>query len=329
MIRVLLTHTPDMLHNYYGGRALAALKQHAEVRLNPTGQVLDANALAEAARGCQIVVADRQTPGPAEFFRKAPDVVAFLRCAVDIRNIDVAAASETGILVTRATPGFAASVAEMAIGFMIDLARGISDSVLVYRTGRPAEAKRGRQLKGATLGIIGYGVIGRYLAPLGIALGMRVLVADPYQTITEPGIEQVALEALLDQSEYIVCLAIANEETENLVGEKAFAQMRRDAFFINLSRGNLVNEAALARALDARQIAGAAMDVGRAPDQMPSLELARRADVIATPHAAGLTPEAIEHQAFDTVNQVGELVAGRVPPGAVNADAAHRLEKLR
>ena len=328
-MRVFLTHTPDMLRNYYGDKALAALKTHAEVRLNPTAQALDADALAQHARGCEMIVSDRQTPGPAAVFRRAPDLVAFLRCAVDIRNVDVAAASEQGILVTRATPGFAASVAEMAVGFMVDLARNISDSVLIYRQGRAPDARAGRQLAGATLGIIGYGVIGRYLAPLGRALGMQVLVSDPYKTVEAPGVRQVALDALLREADFVVCLAVATEETENLMNAEKFAQMRPSAFFINLSRGNLVDEAALARALDARRIAGAAIDVGRAPDQMPSLELARRSDVIATPHAAGLTPEAIEHQAFDTVRQVAELVAGRVPAGAVNAEAASRLDRLR
>src|SRR5436190_12333464 len=106
MTNVFLTHPPDMLRNYYGERALAALKGHAEVHINPTGRVLDADALAQSARGCEIIVSDRQTPGPAALFRQAPDLVAFLRCAVDIRNIDVGAASEHGILVTRATPGF-------------------------------------------------------------------------------------------------------------------------------------------------------------------------------------------------------------------------------
>jgi len=329
MPTILLTHTPDMLANYYGERALAALRKLAPVKLNETGRVLDAQALAQAARGCEIVVSDRQTPGPAEFFPAAPDLVAFLRVAVDIRNIDVAAASAHGVLVTHATPGFVASVAEMAIGYMVDCARHVTASVLDYRSGQDAEPRMGRQLKGATLGIMGYGAIGEYLAPLGVALGMDVLVADPFKTVTASGVRQVALPDLLAQSDYVVCLVVANEETENLMNAAAFAQMKTTAFFINLSRGNLVDEQALAVALDKKQIAGAALDVGRAADQKPSLSLAKRADVIATPHTAGLTPEAAEHQAFDTVHQVTDLLAGRIPAGAANAQAAHRLARLK
>ena len=115
-------------------------------------------------------------------------------------------------------------------------------------------------------------------------------------------------------------LAIANEETENLLDAAAFARMKPDAFFINMSRGNLVDEAALTKVLAEGRIAGAAMDVGRAPDQMPSPELARLPNVIATPHVGGLTPPASESQAMDTVRQVEALVKGEVPPGAANLD---------
>jgi D-3-phosphoglycerate dehydrogenase / 2-oxoglutarate reductase len=139
---------------------------------------------------------------------------------------------------------------------------------------------------------------------------------------------QVDLPTLLRESDFVVCLVIANNETENLMDAEKFALMKPSAFFINMSRGNLVDEAALERALDEKRIAGAAMDVGRAQDQKPSLRLAQRPDVIATPHTAGLTPQAIEHQAFDTVKQVAELVAGRIPPGAQNADKAHRITRL-
>ena len=121
---------------------------------------------------------------------------------------------------------------------------------------------------------------------------------------------------------------IANEETENLMNAANFARMKKTAYFLNLSRGNLVDEAALLAALEKKQIAGAAMDVGRAFDQKPSLNLASRADVIATPHTAGLTPDAIEHQAFDTVRQVARSGRRTHPPEAVNRQKATRLTRL-
>jgi len=328
MARIFLTHVPDMLENYYGPRALAEMRKLGEVRTNTTGKVLDAKALADAAKGCEIIVSDRQTPGPAELFPLAGDCCAFLRVAVDIRNIDVDAASREGVLVTHATPGFMASVSEMAIGMMIDCARGITDATIAHRRGEEAEPRMGRQLKGATVGIMGYGAISRHLAPICLALGMTVLIADPYASIDDKALRHVPLETLLAESDFVVCLVIANEQTENLMNAANFARMKKSAYFLNLSRGNLVDEAALLRALDGKQIAGAAMDVGRAFDQKPSLVLAKRADVIATPHTAGLTPDAIEHQALDTVRQVGELLSGRIPKEAVNAAKATRLTRL-
>jgi D-3-phosphoglycerate dehydrogenase len=216
----------------------------------------------------------------------------------------------------------------MAIGYMVDLGRKITDQVIDYRNGLDPEPRRGVQLHGATVGIMGYGAISRHLAPICVALGMTVLVADPYVTVEDKALRQVPLDTLLAESDFVICLVIANEQTENLMNAAAFARMKRSAFFLNLSRGNLVDEAALLAALDKKQIAGAAMDVGRAFDQKPSLNLASRKDVIATPHTAGLTPDAIEHQAFDTVRQVGDLLAGRIPREAVNREKATRLSRL-
>jgi D-3-phosphoglycerate dehydrogenase len=326
MASIFLTHTPHMLANYYGDRALAALRRLGDVRLNETGRVLDDPALLAATAGdASIVVADRQTPAPAAFFEAMPGLAAICRVAVDIRNIDVAAASRHGVLVTRASPGFVNSVAELALGMLVDLGRGVSNAVIAYRAGIAPPIRPGRQLYGSTIGIIGYGAIGRRLAELAQALGMTVLVNDPYQPNVGPGLRLADLPELLAASDFVVCLAVANEATENLMNAAAFARMRPDAYFINLSRGNLVDEAALEAALSSGGIAGAAMDVGRAPDQMPSVRLAGRADVVATPHIGGLTPQAAEHQAFDTVRQVADIVAGKVPDGAVNAEHAHRL----
>jgi len=319
-LKILLTHTPDFRRQYYGERSVSGLQALAEVRFHDAAEPLDATGLIQAAQDVDIIVADRMTEGRGEIFPHLPRVRAFVRCAVDIRNIDVAAASTAGVLVTRASPGFVAAVAELALGFMVDLSRGISRATADYHAGRKPEVMMGRQLAGSHLGIIGYGSIGRALAPIAKALGMQVLVADPFVRIDDADISHLPLEDLLSRADYVVCLAIANEQTENLIGEAALARMRPDAFFINLSRGNLVDERALAEALRKNRIAGAAMDVGRAPDQMPMPELAMLPNVIATPHIGGLTPQAIEHQAQETVRQAASIINGEAPVGAVNAE---------
>jgi D-3-phosphoglycerate dehydrogenase len=319
LVKVLLTHTPEFRRQYYGETSLKGLQALAEVSLHEGGDALDAARLIEAAKDVDVIVADRVTEGRGEIFPHLPKLRAFVRCAVDIRNIDVNAASAAGVLVTRASPGFVPAVAELALGFMVDLSRGVSRATADYHEGREPEVVMGRQLAGSRLGIIGYGSIGRYLASLAKALGMEVLVADPFVTINDADIGHVALDDLLGRADYVVCLAIANEQTENLIGQAALARMQPHAFFINLSRGNLVEEQALAAALRENRIAGAAMDVGRAPDQMPMPELARLPNVIATPHIGGLTPQAIEHQAAETVRQVASIIKGEAPVGAVNA----------
>ncbi|TMI37941.1 MAG: hydroxyacid dehydrogenase [Betaproteobacteria bacterium] len=322
-MRILLTHSPEARALYYGERALAGLRKLGEVKLHEGPAPLEGEALIAAAADCDVIVSYRQSPGPAALFERLPKLVAFVRCAIDIRNIDVAAASKAGVLVTQASAGFVASVAEMVLGFMVDLSRGITRSTMDYRAGRVPKAVMGKELRGSTLGIIGYGAIGREVSRIGKALGMRVLVNDPYVR----DVEQTSFDELLRQSDYVVPLASATGETENLMNSAAFAKMKTSAFFINVSRGNLVDEQALEAALDAEGLAGCAVDVGRAPDQMPTPRLAARRDVIATPHAAGLTPAAIEHQSLETVAQAGEILKGRAPKGAVNA--GHWTRKVK
>src|SRR5947209_4037389 len=120
-MKVLLTPTPDFRRQYYGERALKGLQAIAEVKLHEGAEPLDAAGLVMAAAEVDIIVADRVTECRAQIFPQLPKLRAVVRCAVDIRNIDVAAASSAGVLVTRASPGFVPAVAELAIGFMVDL----------------------------------------------------------------------------------------------------------------------------------------------------------------------------------------------------------------
>ncbi len=320
-----MTHPRARLATYFGERALSELLQVADVRLNSADEDLAGAALIDAARECTVIIAYRQTPVDATVLGKLPAVHAVVRCAVDIRSIDVSAASAHGILVTQASAGFMASVSEWIIGAMIDLGRHISAGVLEYRADGIARPRMGRELRGATLGVIGFGQIARYLCPVASALGMRVLVADPFTTAEMPGVTQTGLAELLAGSDFVACLAPANAQTENMMNAQAFATMRKGSYFINAARGDLVDDAALLQALDSGHLAGAALDVGRAPDQMPTAALARHPKVIASAHIGGLTPPAIEHQALETVRQTTEILQGRIPMGAVNADLATRI----
>jgi len=314
-LKILLTHSPQARANYYGERALAGLRGVGSVKLHDGDNPLEGEALIKAAEDCDFIVSYRQSPAPAELFERLPRLIAFLRCAIDIRNIDLAAASKAGVLVTQASAGFITSVSEMVLGLLVDLSRGITRATIEYRAGRVPQAVMGRELKGSSLGVIGYGAIGKEVVRIAKALGMRVLVHDPYQKV-----EQVPLDTLLQESDYVVPLAVASAETENLINAQSLAKMKKGAFLINVSRGNLVDEAALEAALDSGRLGGCAMDVGRAPDQMPTPRLAARTDVIATPHTAGLTLPSIEHQSMETVAQAAEIVRGVAPRGAVNAE---------
>jgi len=328
MIRVFLSHEPDALANFYGRRAVRELEAFAEVRINDSGRALTTEMLLAGSQGCDVVVLDRNTPADAAFFAGCAGLASVHRGAVDIRTIDVAAASEAGVLVTNASPGFVDAVVELSLGLTVDLARGISSYVSDYRRGAPPPARMGAQLSGSTLGIVGFGSIGARLAEVAQALGMTVLAHDPHKTIAAPHVRQTGLEELLGASDFVHCLATATPETENLMDEKAFADMRPGAYFINVSRGNLVDEAALEGALASGHIAGAAMDVGRAADQKPTPSLARLPNVIATPHIGGQTPAAIESQALETVEQVRAVSEGTLPHNAINPDRAFRFTEF-
>jgi D-3-phosphoglycerate dehydrogenase len=326
---ILLTHAQEERDIFYGPEALAGLRALGEVRLNESGKPLAGTEFIAALAGCTVAVGDSKATPDAAVFAAAPDLVAYVHNHVDIRRIDVAAASANGILVTRASAGFGPAVAELVIGFMIDLHRGITAFSEMWRKGGAPRIFLSAQLSSRTLGIIGYGHIGRHLARLVEPFAMRVLVHDPYVKI-EPGgpVGQVSMDDLLASSDFVVPLAVATPETANLVNAAALARMKPTAYLINVSRGDLVDEDALEDALNRNVIAGAALDVGRAPFQMPPDRLASRPDVLATPHIGGVTPEGNRHQALDTIRQVKAVLAGEVPAGALNADHATRLRRL-
>lgn len=318
-MRVMLTHNPEDRAAYYG-RALPELRALAEVTINPFDRDMTTSELIATASDCDVIVSHRSTHGPAAVFEESPQLLAFLRCAVDISDVDVDGASNAGVLVAHADKSFVPSTAELALALMLDLVRNVSESTVDYRNGVEPPQRPGRQLRGMTAGIIGHGAIGSYLAGVLRGLGVEVLITDPHSDA-----QTHALDDLLAGSDFVLPLAPATEETVDLIGARELGLMKRGAFLINVSRGELVNETAVTDALDRNHLGGVGMDVGRATDQRPSLALAARSNVVATPHLGGLTPENADAQAASSVEQVRAMLNGEIPPRAVNADAAVRL----
>ena len=332
-MRVFVTHNPEDLAAYYG-RALPELRsltEHdgtpVESVLNPLERDLTTPELIKAAAGCEVIVAHRATPGDAKAFLALPDLLAFLRCAVDISTVDVGAASAAGVLVARADKSFVPSTAELALGLLLDCARTIAASTIDYRNGKQPPQRLGWQLAGQTAGILGYGAIGSYLAGLLAGIGMRVLVHDPFVLEVGDVAELVERDQLLAEADAVFPLAQATPETENLVNADFLAQMKPGATLINVSRGELLDDNAVFAALESGQLGALGLDVGRAADQRPAPLLAVHPRCVATPHLGGLTPQNADAQAMSSVEQVRSMVAGEVPARSVNPDTATRLRR--
>ena len=327
-MRVFVTHNPEDLAAYFS-KALAELRSFAhQVVLNPLDRDLNNAELIQYADGCDVIIAHRSTPGEAEVFAGLPGLKAFLRTAVDVSTIDLDAANEHGVLIANADKSFVPSTAELALGLLLDSMRNIAESTVDYRSNAEAQPPQrpGRQLRGQTAGIIGFGAIGSYLADLLLALGMRVVVHDPHVTVDTAGLEQVSrLDDLLSISDVVFPLAISVPDTRHLIDAATLASMKPGSTLVNVSRGELVDEAAVTAALLSGHLRGFAMDVGSAPDQRPDPTLAQRAGVVATPHLGGLTPENADAQAMSAVDQVRKLMAGTIPERTLNAAHATRF----
>ncbi|MEL6894190.1 MAG: NAD(P)-dependent oxidoreductase, partial [Actinomycetota bacterium] len=236
-MRVFVTHSPEDLDAYYAN-ALVELRDVADVVLNPLDRDLATPELIDACEGCDVVVAHRSTPGEVALFQARPELVAFLRCAVDISTIDVDAASDAGVLVARADTSYVASTAELALGLYLATARHIATSTAEYRQGIEPAQRQGRQLAGKVAGVIGHGAIGSYLARLLTSLGLTVLVHDPHVDAGSIAHEVVSLPELLRRSDVVFPLAPGNlPETTGMIDADALAAMPAGSTLINVSRG--------------------------------------------------------------------------------------------
>ncbi len=262
--------------------------------------------------------------GPA-LIERCEKLLAVCSAGAGYDVIDVDVCTRAGIAVCNNSGPGAEAVAEHALGFMLDLAKKITAADRLLRSGplRDRLVLRGSQLLGKTLGVIGLGAIGSRLVELCAPFGMEILVFDPYlekARAEERGVRVVTLAELLERSDFVQVTCPLTHETQGLMGRAQFAAMKPTAFFITTARGPVHDESALLDVLVSGGIAGAALDVFHEEPPSPDNPLLQLENVIATPHTAGITVEAVHDIAVATATQWQTIFAGGMPPRLLNPD---------
>jgi D-3-phosphoglycerate dehydrogenase len=293
-----------------------------------TGQAVNEEQVADLCRDADGVLTVR-----APITRRA--IYGMERCRIIVRygigvdTVDVAAATERRIMVANVPDYCLDEVSDHALTLLLMLSRQMIPAIALAREDTWAVGKMPplQRLRGQTCGLVGCGRIGSLLAGKVSALGMSVIIYDPYLSETragEMGAELVSLDALLTRADFISLHAPLNEGTHHLLGEAAFAKMKKAASIINTARGGLIDEAALLAALDAGKISGAALDVLESETAVTAIRsaLVRHPKAIVTPHIAWLSEQARAALQLRAIEQALAALRGETPYGLINRELA-------
>jgi D-3-phosphoglycerate dehydrogenase len=320
---------------------IVAITDYVFPSLKPEHAVLDALDVELRPQQCrseeEIIALARDADAILNCYAKitARVIAGLERCRVIARygigvdNVDVAAATEAGIVVTNVPDYCIDEVSDHALALLLALARRIVAADGAVKTGAWAVVAHAgiRRLRGQVLGLLGFGKIGRALAAKAQALGMKVLVYDPYidsALIAPAGVEAVTFDKLLAEADAISIHVPLTPDTHNLIGEQELACMKPTAFLINTSRGGIVDEQALAAALKENRLGGAALDVlsGEPPSQDHPLRQAP--NLILTPHLAFYSKESVIELQTKAAEEVARALKGEPPRSPVNSEVLDR-----
>ena len=314
---------PDILiAETLGGAAVDALSSRFEVVSMPDlwKRPLE---LLECVGDFRGLIVRNQSQITREVLQAAKKMVVIGRAGVGLDNIDVAAATEAGILITSTPDQNAISVAELSIGLMLALARSIPDASADTKFGNwNRQQFVGTELYGKFFGIVGAGKIGYLTARRAQAFGMKILAYDPYLSrdnvlLSELNAELISLDDLLARADVVSCHLPSTPQTANLFNAAAFAKMKPTATFLNTSRGEVVAENDLMQALRSKLIAGAALDV-RAAEPPRAGDLESLPNLILTPHIAAFTHDAQSRVTRAICEDVERVLDGQLAMNAVN-----------
>jgi D-3-phosphoglycerate dehydrogenase / 2-oxoglutarate reductase len=261
----------------------------------------------------------------ADMIRQMTRCRIIARFGIGVDNVDVAAATDAGIVVTRVPDYCVDEVSDHTLALLLALVRKIPFANSRAHAGRweMAAVAPIHRLRGTVLGLVGFGRIPRLVAPKAQAFGLNVLTYDPYvppEVTTSAGVERVDFAELVKVSDYISIHIPLMPETDRLFNADVFVRMKPTAYLINTARGPIVDEVALARALDAGQLAGAALDVlsQEPPSGSP---LFGRDNVILTPHTSFYSVESLIELQIKAAEEVVRVLTGQMPRNPVNPEA--------
>lgn len=313
--RFELWNAPEWL----GPRLQEQFPQHSFVQLNDLDRVIDEIGDAEALVGWQL---------RPEQFMAARQLRWIHATTAAVHQLMFPELVTSNVRVTNSTDIHGPVVAEHAIALVLALAKGLSAAVKFQAEQRWGQqdmwrsAMRPREIAGATLGVIGLGAIGRECVRLAKALGMRVIAIREHPERGSEGADRVLgpsqLSALLSDAEYVLVAAPLTPRTKALFGEQSFSKMRKDACFLNVSRGALVDEAALAHVLQSGRIRAAALDVFEVEPLPPESSLWRLENLLITPHTAALTEKLWERHYLRIAENLRRYAEGKPLFGEVD-----------
>jgi D-3-phosphoglycerate dehydrogenase / 2-oxoglutarate reductase len=264
----------------------------------------------------------------AEMIRQMKRCRIISRFGIGVDNVDIAAATNAGIVVTKVPDYCMDEVSDHAMALLLSLVRKIPYANSLVHAGRwemPAVAPIHR-LRGSVLGLVGFGRIPQLVAPKAQAFGLKVVAFDPYiaqDVMTRAGVEKVEFAELVKMSDYISIHSPLLPETHHLFNSDVFRKMKPTAYLVNTARGPIVDETALAHALDARQLAGAALDVlsQEPPSGSP---LFGRNNVILTPHTSFYSVESLVELQIKAAEEVVRVITKQAPRNPVNPEVLQR-----
>jgi D-3-phosphoglycerate dehydrogenase len=272
----------------------------------PKGMTRDETMAAVGSANAMIIRSS--TTVDAEMLQAAPHLKAIARAGVGVDNVDVPLATALGIVVMNTPDGNTIATAEHTFGLMLALARHIPQGHASLRAGKwDRSTYMGVELRGKTLGIIGFGRIGRAIAKRAQAFEMTVIASDPYvdaRTAAALGVQMVDLDTLYSRADFITLHSAITEETEGMINAASIARMKPGVRIVNAARGALINDADLAEALRSGHVAGAALDVYAEEPPPPDHPLLGLDNVIDTPHLAASTHDAQVTVAVDAARLI-------------------------